>query len=101
MKIVLFYFLIFLSAFGLHAQTQNKIDAKDSLPTITLKEVQLIGIKATNDTPITFTNVSKKEISLRNLGQDIPILLITKSPVETQRFRFWHFPRSFYFLPFL
>ena len=75
MKIVLFYFLIFLSAFGLHAQTQNKIDAKDSLPTITLKEVQLIGIKATNDTPITFTNVSKEEISLRNLGQDIPILL--------------------------
>ena len=75
MKTVLFYFLIFLSAFGLHAQTQNKIDSKDSLPTITLKEVQLIGIKATNDTPITFTNVSKEEISLRNLGQDIPILL--------------------------
>ena len=26
-------------------KSQNKIDAKDSLPTITLKEVQLIGIK--------------------------------------------------------
>ena len=75
MKTVLSPFLILLSAFGLHAQTQNKIDSKDSLPTITLKEVQLIGIKATNDTPITFTNVSQDEIALRNLGQDIPILL--------------------------
>ena len=35
----------------------------------------LIGIRAKEDVPVTFTNISKKEIAPRNLGQDIPILL--------------------------
>ena len=59
----------------LNAQNPNKEEAGDSLPLISLEEVQLLGIRARADTPVTFTNISQKEVAARNLGQDIPILL--------------------------
>jgi iron complex outermembrane receptor protein len=77
MKTVPLVFLVLIGSLGLQAQvkTQNKVSPQDSLPTITLSEVQLTGIKAKKNTPVTFTNVSKEDIAYRNLGQDIPILL--------------------------
>ena len=33
------------------------------------------AVRATQNTPITYSNLNKKELSKRNLGQDIPILL--------------------------
>tara|TARA_A100001011_G_scaffold41889_4_gene39553 strand:- start:734 stop:2914 length:2181 start_codon:yes stop_codon:yes gene_type:complete len=48
---------------------------KDSLRTISLEEVLLTGIRANEDSPVTFTNVTREEIKPRNLGQDLPILL--------------------------
>jgi len=62
-------------ALFLNAQNPNKEEAGDSLPLISLEEVQLLGIRARADTPVTFTNISQKEVAARNLGQDIPILL--------------------------
>lgn len=40
-----------------------------------LDEVLVSAIRANSNTPVTYTNLDKKEIAKRNLGQDIPILL--------------------------
>ena len=70
--------LIFFTVFNISlilAQNINNEKIEDSLSTISLEEVLLIGIRAKEDVPVTFTNISKKDIAPRNLGQDIPILL--------------------------
>ncbi len=41
----------------------------------TLEEVSVSAIRVKADVPVTFSNLSKKEISKRNLGQDIPVLM--------------------------
>jgi iron complex outermembrane receptor protein len=43
--------------------------------TTVLEEVLVSAVRVNTDVPVTFSNVSKKEIAKRNLGQDIPILL--------------------------
>ncbi len=40
-----------------------------------LDEVLVKAVRATSNIPVTYSNLSKKEIAKRNLGQDIPILL--------------------------
>ena len=42
---------------------------------LVLDEVLVTAVRATQNTPITYSNLNKKELSKRNLGQDIPILL--------------------------
>ena len=58
---------------GLSAQDTQK----DSLEgkKITLDEVFVSAIRATKESPVTFTNLTKEDLKPRNLGQDIPILL--------------------------
>lgn len=47
-----------------------------------LQEVTVSGIKAKDNNPVTFTNVSRKEIERQNFGQDLPFLLnLTPSTV--------------------
>ena len=77
MKTLRLIFLLMASSIGLQGQVKSKgnLKSQDSLSTITLEEVQLTGIRAKNNTPVTFTNVTQKDIASRNLGQDIPILL--------------------------
>ncbi len=50
---------------------------KDSVKTqpLVLDEVIISAIRANENAPVTFSNMSKKEIAKRNLGQDIPILM--------------------------
>lgn len=48
---------------------------KDTTKVNDLKEVTVSAVRAKDKNPITFTNVSEKEIESKNLGQDIPILL--------------------------
>ena len=43
--------------------------------TTVLEEVLVSAVRVNTDVPMTFSNLSKKEIAKRNLGQDIPILL--------------------------
>lgn len=69
------FLILLLSATGLSAQNDTEQKVSDSLSLISLEEVQLIGIRANDDTPVTFTNITQKELAPRNLGQDIPILL--------------------------
>ncbi|MFD2568423.1 TonB-dependent receptor [Pseudotenacibaculum haliotis] len=40
-----------------------------------LDEVLVKAVRATSNIPVTYSNLNKKEIAKRNLGQDIPVLL--------------------------
>ena len=56
----------------------------DSLTSIlNLEEVTVSAIKAKNDTPVSFVNLSKENIEKTNLAQDIPILLKNTPSVVT------------------
>ena len=59
--------------FSLLSFSQGK--PKDTLKIAELKEIIVSSVRAKGKNPITFTNISKEEISPRNLGQDIPVLL--------------------------
>ncbi|MHA3789739.1 TonB-dependent receptor [Flavobacterium hauense] len=63
-----------LTAFTATAQepvAQDTVKPKD----YKLDEVLVQSVRAGSTTPVTFTNVTKEEIALRNLGQDVPVLL--------------------------
>lgn len=48
---------------------------KDSTKVNSLDEVLVSAVRVTAKTPVTFSNLDKKDIKYRNLGQDIPILM--------------------------
>ena len=48
---------------------------QDSIPEIQLEEVKLAGLRVDENQPFSFSNVDKKELASRNLGQDLPIML--------------------------
>ena len=75
MKTHVLFLILALFAFAVSAQNDSQKQVSDSLALISLEEVQLIGIRANDNTPVTFTNITQKELAPRNLGQDIPILL--------------------------
>ena len=80
MKMKKINFLIILLTFPLIFSGQiDSITLKK-----TLEEVNVNAIKADKNTPIAFTNLSKKEIQKSNLGQDLPFLIsFTPSIVTT------------------
>ena len=63
------------------------VDNSKNLDSITnilnLEEVTVSAIKAKNDTPVSFVNLSKENIEKTNLAQDIPILLKNTPSVVT------------------
>jgi len=72
MKTLRFVFLGLLLAKALSLGAQQ---LQDSLSVISLQEVEVQGLRAEDDTPVTFSNVTKENLAGRNLGQDIPIFL--------------------------
>lgn len=66
-------FLSSLLLLSLASFSQEK--PKDSTRVNHLDEVLVSAIRVTSKTPVSFSNLSKKEIQNRNLGQDIPILM--------------------------
>jgi iron complex outermembrane receptor protein len=66
-----------LALFGLAMASQAQEQQSDSLQgkKVVLDEVFVSAIRATNETPVTFSNLTKEQIKPRNLGQDIPILM--------------------------
>ena len=62
-----------LLAFSLSLSAQESV--LDSLEVQNLEEVIVSSVRVKDNIPIAFNNISKEEISKRNLGQDIPILL--------------------------
>src|SRR5690606_437457 len=67
---VFFFFLIILSA---NAQT-NQVQ-QDSTKIQALDEVLVNAVRVNATSPITHSNITKKDLEKRNLGQDLPILL--------------------------
>ena len=66
-------FVFVLLAFSLSLSAQESV--LDSLEVQNLEEVIVSSVRVKDNIPIAFNNISKEEISKRNLGQDIPILL--------------------------
>jgi iron complex outermembrane receptor protein len=58
--------------------------ATDTVPTITLSEVEVLGTRASENTPVAYSNVTGKQIAAVNHGLDIPFLLsMTPSVITT------------------
>ena len=67
---------LFLSSFLLFSlATSAQEKTKDTTRVNQLDEVLVSAIRVNSKTPVSFSNLSKKEIQNRNLGQDIPILM--------------------------
>lgn len=64
---ILFFFIVFVS----HSQEIKK----DTIKVNELDEVLVSALRVTSKTPVSFSNLNKKEIASRNLGQDIPTLM--------------------------
>lgn len=71
--------LLFITALG-YAQQENDTLRK---PVETLDEVLVQAIRVNADSPVTHSDLSKKELEKRNLGQDIPYLLSYMPSVVT------------------
>jgi iron complex outermembrane receptor protein len=66
-----FFFVLFSLFTSLISFSQQQ----DSTKVNQLDDVLVSAVRVTTKTPVSFSNMSKKEIQFRNLGQDIPILM--------------------------
>lgn len=64
-------------------QKDTKINFALKTTTAYIKEVVVTAVRADNDTPVAKTNVSKKKLQEKNLGQDVPFLLDQTPSVVT------------------
>lgn len=65
------FFILFSIFFTLFSFAQEQ----DSTKVNQLDDVLVSAVRVTSKTPVTFSNMDKKEIKYRNLGQDIPVLM--------------------------
>lgn len=63
-------FFLLISFFSFSQEQQ-----KDTTKVNQLDEVLVSAVRVTTKTPVSFSNLNKKDIAFRNLGQDIPILM--------------------------
>ncbi|HLA55647.1 MAG TPA: TonB-dependent receptor, partial [Flavobacterium sp.] len=71
-QIVAFSCLLLLVSFLSSAQDQASDTIKKP---VSLDEVIVSAVRVDEKTPVTFSNLTKREIAKRNLGQDIPTLM--------------------------
>jgi iron complex outermembrane receptor protein len=64
-----------LGLFAIGAAAQEVPQDTTKVDEYRLDEVLVQAVRATAQTPVTFSNVTKAELAPRNLGQDIPMLL--------------------------
>ncbi|KQO34679.1 TonB-dependent receptor [Flavobacterium sp. Leaf82] len=65
------FFLLFSFLYSLSSISQEQ----DSTKVNKLDDVLVSAVRVTTKTPVSFSNLDKKDIKYRNLGQDIPILM--------------------------
>lgn len=65
------FFLLFSFFYSLFSFAQQQ----DSTKVNQLDDVLVSAVRVTSKTPVSFSNMDKKEIKYRNLGQDIPVLM--------------------------
>jgi len=81
MKKVFFIFAANLLSLGL--LFSQKAD-NDSVKILPLQEVEVVSVRASDKTPVAYSNMNKEEIETYNFGQDIPFLLtLTPSVIAT------------------
>ncbi len=81
MKKVLFILLVFVLPVKMTCFAQEQ---KDSLQLVHLQQVEVVATRATEKTPLIYSELDKKAIERINFGQDIPfILTLTPSVVTT------------------
>lgn len=85
MKINLFIPALMILAGSTFGQTIKKdsINKKDSIQIVNLKGIEVVSTRATNNTPVAFTNISKKDLKRRNSGKDLPYLLSLSPSIIT------------------
>ncbi|MTH14878.1 TonB-dependent receptor [Flavobacterium sp. LC2016-01] len=66
---------IFFTLFSLFYSLFSFSQEQDSTKVNQLDDVLVSAVRVTAKTPVTFSNMDKKEIKFRNLGQDIPVLM--------------------------
>ena len=58
--------------------------ATDTVPTVALSELEVLGTRASESTPVAYTNITGKQLAAENHGLDIPFLLtMTPSVITT------------------
>ncbi|GEC71784.1 iron complex outermembrane recepter protein [Flavobacterium flevense] len=66
---------IFFTLFSIFFTLFSFSQVKDTTNVNQLDEVLVSAVRVTTKTPVSFSNLTKKDIAPRNLGQDIPILM--------------------------
>ncbi|KAF2326935.1 TonB-dependent receptor [Flavobacterium nitrogenifigens] len=66
---------IFFSLFSIFFSLFSFAQQQDSTKVNQLDDVLVSAVRVTSKTPVSFSNMDKKEIKYRNLGQDIPVLM--------------------------
>ncbi|WDF64073.1 TonB-dependent receptor [Flavobacterium sp. KACC 22763] len=66
---------IFFSLFSIFFSLFSFAQQQDSTKVTQLDDVLVSAVRVTSKTPVSFSNMDKKEIKYRNLGQDIPVLM--------------------------
>ncbi|WP_374174863.1 TonB-dependent receptor [Flavobacterium tructae] len=66
---------IFLLLFSIFFSQFSFAQGQDSTKVNKLDDVLVSAVRVTTKTPVSFSNLDKKDIKFRNLGQDIPILM--------------------------
>ena len=72
--------LVGVVCFGVCAES---IAQTDTLKSVELQEVSVVASRATDKTPVAYTNVTSEELAKKNIGQDIPYLLANTPSVIT------------------
>ena len=66
------------------AHAQEGAVLNDSLQKIHLQEVEVMSVRATETTPVAYTNISREELKKHNTGVDFPYLVsMTPSAITT------------------
>ncbi|MDR0540701.1 MAG: TonB-dependent receptor [Dysgonamonadaceae bacterium] len=79
-KVFLFLAAAMWPLFSLFSQKTDN----DSIKALHLQEVEIISVRASDKTPIAYSNMNKQEIEADNFGRDIPFLLtLTPSVIAT------------------
>ncbi|RUT70974.1 TonB-dependent receptor [Flavobacterium cupreum] len=66
---------IFFLLFSIFSTLYSFAQEQDSTKVNQLDDVLVSAVRVTAKTPVSFSNMDKKDIKFRNLGQDIPILM--------------------------
>jgi len=69
------YIIILMLGCSLMAQQANTTQDSLTASTVALSSVTVSALRANEDTPMAFTDVTQEELNKQNLGKDLPVLL--------------------------